>query len=53
MCSSDLMVAWFAAALGHAVSLTPVMDGNLMELTLGMLGLGALRSFDKVKGTAK
>jgi hypothetical protein len=47
------VVAWVAAAIGHAVPLKPVMDGNLMELTLGMLGLGALRSFDKVKGTAK
>jgi len=47
------MVAWFAAAFGHAVSLKPVMDGNLMELTLGMLGLGALRSFDKFQGTSK
>lgn len=47
------VIAWFAAALGYPVPLKPIMDGNLMELTLGMLGLGALRSFDKVKGTAK
>jgi hypothetical protein len=32
----------------------PVFDkNNLMELTMGMLGMGALRSFDKWKGTAK
>jgi hypothetical protein len=47
------MVAWTVACFGHAVPLKPIMDGNLMELTLGMLGMGALRSFDKFQGTAK
>jgi hypothetical protein len=47
------MVAWVVACFGHSVPLRPVMDGNLMELTLGMLGMGALRSFDKFQGTTK
>lgn len=34
----------------HTAPLKSVMDGNLMELTLGLLGLGAMRSFDKLKG---
>lgn len=40
------------AGIEH-VPLKPILDGNLMELTLGMLGLGAMRSFDKMRGTAK
>lgn len=41
---------WIAALAGHPVTF-PVLDGNtLMSLTFGMLGLGAYRSFDKLKG---
>ena len=47
------VLAWLLACVGHNVPLRPVLDGNLMELTLGMLGMGALRSFDKFQGTAK
>ncbi|CAB4124632.1 Holin of 3TMs, for gene-transfer release [uncultured Caudovirales phage] len=47
------VLAWLLACVGHNVPLRPVLDGNLMELTLGMLGMGALRSFDKSQGTAK
>ena len=44
---------WLLVVLNvHTVPLKPVMDGNLMELTLGMLGLGAMRTFDKIKGVA-
>ena len=47
------IIAWFLAIAGVHVDL-PVFDkNNLMELTMGMLGMGALRSFDKWKGTAK
>lgn len=31
----------------------PKLDDNLWQLLLGMLGMGALRSFDKFQGTAK
>jgi Holin of 3TMs, for gene-transfer release len=48
------IVEWALTVAGvHNMPLKPVMDGNLMELTLGMLGLGAMRSFDKLKGVAK
>lgn len=45
------MLTWIAALCGHPIAF-PVLDGNtLMSLTFGMLGLGAFRSFDKLKGT--
>lgn len=31
----------------------PKLDGTLWELMFGMLGMGALRSFDKLRGIAK
>ena len=31
----------------------PKLDGNLWELLAGMLGLGAMRSFEKYKGVAR
>lgn len=45
--------SWLVAVCGYDVPLRPVLDNSLMELTLGMLGLGAMRSFDKMKGTAR
>ena len=43
---------WTAGLLGHP-SQFPVLDINsLMTLLFGMLGLGAMRSFDKKAGTA-
>ncbi len=48
------VASWFINLAGiEHVPLKPILDGNLMELTLGMLGLGAMRSFDKMRGTAK
>lgn len=42
--------AWIAAAHGFAEP--PVLPGNeLYTLLFAMLGLGGMRSFDKVKGT--
>lgn len=46
------VVTWVAAAFGVTVTL-PAIDNGLFELTMGMLGMGALRSFDKWKGTTK
>ena len=43
---------WILGLLGHP-SQFPVLDINsLMTLLFGMLGLGAMRSFDKKAGTA-
>ena len=42
-------VALFVSSLAHVAGSWPALDvGSLMPLLLGMLGLGAMRSFDKV-----
>lgn len=47
-------IALWICALNHITPNFPLFDNNgLMELTLGMLGMGALRSFDKWKGRTK
>lgn len=45
------VISWMSALFGVTPYL-PKIDG-LYELTMGMLGMGALRSFDKWKGTAR
>lgn len=44
---------WVFALLGHPVPAPPNLDDMLWELMFGMLGIGALRSYDKLKGTSK
>ena len=47
------IVVWIGAGFGYAIK-PPRFDADaLLSLTLGMLGLGALRSFDKAKGTSR
>ena len=41
-----------AASLGHPLPTLPGLDENLWQLLLGMLGLGGLRTFEKVQGVA-
>lgn len=44
------IVEWVAALTGHPVKF-PQMDlGTMMPLLLGMLGLGGMRSYEKVQG---
>jgi hypothetical protein len=44
------MISWFATMAG-ASAVPPVIDDvMLMQLLFGMLGLGALRSYEKTKG---
>ena len=40
-------------SVGSEVVLPPLVSDNLMELTLGMLGMAGLRSFEKMKGIAR
>ena len=48
-----LPVAKFACAFaGHPLDLTPADLSEMLPLLLGMLGLGGLRTFEKVKGVA-
>jgi hypothetical protein len=45
-------LAWYA--LNQGIAVPPDIDtGALMTLLMGMLGLGAYRTFEKVKGVAK
>jgi uncharacterized protein (DUF2062 family) len=47
------VAALVLTAVGHPITL-PVLDfGEMMPILFGMLGLGAMRSFEKVKGVAK
>jgi hypothetical protein len=48
-----LPVAKFACDyLGHPLALSPADLGEMMPVMLGMLGLGALRTTEKIKGVA-
>jgi hypothetical protein len=45
------ILPWFAALLGFVVPPLPAIDNEtLLVLLTGMLGLGGLRTFEKVKG---
>jgi hypothetical protein len=41
-----------AQSLGHPIATPPGLDDTLWQLLFGMLGLGSLRTFEKVKGRA-
>ncbi len=43
---------WGAGVIGHPIPAPPKLDDSLWQLMLGMLGLGGLRTFEKVKGVA-
>ena len=46
------LLAWGGIVTGHPLPELPGIDDNLWQLMLGMLGLGGLRSYEKVKGAA-
>ena len=41
-----------SAAVGHPIPDMPTLDNNLWELMFGILGMGTLRTYEKVKGVA-
>lgn len=41
---------WVGFIAGHAIPKPPTLSEHLWELLMGMLGLGALRSLEKIKG---
>lgn len=43
---------WGAAVTGHQLPPMPGIDGALLELLVALLGLGSLRSIERVKGRA-
>lgn len=46
------LLTWVTALFGRAVAFPTLDSGTLMTLLLGLLGMGALRTVDKVKGVA-
>lgn len=43
------VVTWAVPSLGYTVAEMPGLNDNLWELMFGMLGLGGLRSYEKIK----
>lgn len=44
---------WICTMFGHPDWLPPVLDAQIWELVIGMLGLGGLRTYEKMKGVAR
>lgn len=47
------VIMWAADIFGHPLPKPPVLDQVLWELMFGMLGMGGLRTWEKLKGVAK
>lgn len=47
------LAVWACDLAGHPIQAPPTLDDMLWELMFGMLGLGGLRTFEKVKGVSK
>lgn len=47
------LAAWGFAIGNHPLPPMPGLDDTLWQLLMGMLGLGGLRTFEKVKGAAR
>lgn len=45
------LLQWGAGLMGHPVTVPALDMGDLITVLLGMLGLGAMRSYDKKLGT--
>lgn len=43
------IVTWAVPSMGYQIAEMPGLDDNLWELLTGMLGLGGLRTYEKVK----
>ena len=46
------LVMWAAELLGHPLPAPPTLDDMLWQLLFGMLGLGLLRTAEKIRGVA-
>ena len=46
------LLAWAGIVTGHPLPDLPGIDDNLWQLMLGMLGLGGMRSLEKIKRAA-
>ena len=47
------LVMWGSYISGYPIPNPPQLDEHLWELLFGMLGMGALRTFEKLKGVAR
>jgi hypothetical protein len=46
------LLTWGSGLLGFTVAPMPGLDDNLWQLMMGMLGMGGLRTFEKINGVA-
>ena len=46
------LMTWGATVTGYTVPPMPGLDDNLWQLMRGMLGMGGLRTFEKINGVA-
>jgi len=46
------IITWAAMWAGYNVPTMPGLDDNLWQLMMGMLGMGGLRTFEKINGVA-
>ena len=47
------ILMWAATSLGFNLAQPPKLDDTLWQLVFAMLGMGGLRTFEKLKGVAK
>lgn len=47
------LLLWVVAVFGAQIQVPPLASENLLELVMAMLGLGALRTYEKWKGVAR
>lgn len=47
------VLQWVTALTGHPMPDLPGLDDTLWQLLLGMLGLGGLRTVEKIKGASR
>ena len=47
------LTMWVGTSAGLPITAPPRLDGTLWELMFGMLGLGGLRTYEKLKGVTK
>lgn len=46
------ILMWITASIGIALAQPPKLDGTLWELVFALLGMGGLRTYEKLKGVA-
>lgn len=47
------IVFWLAMSFGFLIEAPPKLDDTLWQLVFAMLGMGGLRTFEKIKGVAR